>query len=191
MDASTLRFRGLMESPPHSLNVLDRWQPDGEIVVNSKTWMGRPPRTCRIGRLSMELADPGQTQEFEIEVHYRSPDFVSYVGTTRYEGWDVPQVREQDGIPVDATGSAIPDGTLLDYEQTEVYPQVDFERFDFGELVEVIPVNETLVINADQLDDHFRGKARKASTGITFLAPLRHRLTGLVIHQSRAATPLC
>ncbi|MGE0536243.1 MAG: hypothetical protein AB7O68_14785 [Pirellulales bacterium] len=144
--------------------VCARFKFDGSPTLNSKTWRGKAPRTCALIDISTKSAPMGAQVPAIIEVIYREPNEVHYLGKTRYEGWTT---KLPDG-PTE-------DGKTQQYKSHEVYGEMDFNEFDFGEFVgetEVEGVKRTTleaVLN-EASSGHF-GTAGKS----TFVASHRNR----------------
>ncbi len=113
---SILRFHKL--SGTSFFDVMDLFRSeDGRPALNSTPWRDKPPRSCCVVNLSSEKEAvneaTGEVQRvWDIQVEYRSPDVVTYVGDTKYLGW---QVHRQ--------------------ELFDVYPTIEFNDLDFGTFV--------------------------------------------------------
>lgn len=181
MESSILKFRLRCEDPGDPMDLFDRYYPDGKTVLNRSTWMQRPPRTCCIRGVSNDWDEPGEPLDAIIEVEYRSPDFVSYVGETRYEGWDVRMICQRNGIPVGADGEPLADGAIPIFDDFEVYPDIEFDELQFGELIGETEIRDVESISIENLrTEGFSEKPLRTSSDITFLAARKSRPTGTV-----------
>src|SRR5690349_7532062 len=76
---------------------------DGRIILNRTTWRGKEPRTCAVSNYHVSyIAGAKPPVDCIIEVLYRPPGFISYIGETKFDGWRRVQVKRA------------PDGTYLD-----------------------------------------------------------------------------
>jgi hypothetical protein len=97
----------------------------GAIVnkLNSRDWMGKPPRTCRVVKLHIK-GKPGGVAEGYIIVRHRP------------HGWKIRQVsQDEQGHLLDDEKHPLPDGAepiIIEFDPLE---EVDFNGFDFGRLV--------------------------------------------------------
>src|SRR5262245_31939884 len=92
--------------------------------VNCKPWQGKDPRTCQVVDVHISMI-PGGIFGGTITVRHR-PD-----------GWRVRRIDQtSEGEFLDGHGNPLPEGqekVVLEWEVP--HEEVDFNQFDFGELV--------------------------------------------------------
>jgi hypothetical protein len=92
--------------------------------VNSLPWRGRAARTCKVVAAGI-TEQAGGTSAGEVVVRYRP------------EGWTVRRIdRAEGGRLLDGHGGLLPEGREPVTRESVVYGEADFNRFDFGRLVE-------------------------------------------------------
>jgi hypothetical protein len=97
----------------------------GAIVnkLNSAPWMGKDARTCRVVKLHIKGKAGGIAQGYIIVRH-------------RPHGWKIRSVnQDEQGQLLDQESHTLPDGAEPIIMEVDPYPDVDFNRFDFGQLV--------------------------------------------------------
>jgi hypothetical protein len=111
--------------------------------LNNKEWRGKPARSCAVTRVHSKphsMGDPSPVV-FNVEVTYRPKGFISYVGTTKYDGWTAMMPnRSNAGVYLDMEGNPLKDGRPIIYLPFEVYGETAFDKLDFGEFVDELDI---------------------------------------------------
>lgn len=183
MNESILRFRVSVNDPREAF---DRYHPGGATVLNRTTWREKPPRSCGITKVHTlpHRADDRSPWIAEIEVSYRPKGCITYVGTTKYDGWTAMMLdRTQDGTLLDGKGQPLPEGQPPVYLPVEVHKDVDFNDVDFGEFIEELEKpGVPRVSDKDALQQLQATGSVKASIASEFTAPRRSRpLTKIIL----------
>ena|SRR5687767_7808447 len=98
----------------------------GAVVnkLNSKPWMGREARTCRIVRINVTGQAGAMASGFIVVRH-------------RPYGWKLRLVnQDENGRLLDDQSKPLPEGEEPVIREVDALEEVDFNRFDFGKLVE-------------------------------------------------------
>jgi hypothetical protein len=118
------------------MEVMSRFHPQGQTVLNRTTWRGKEPRTCGVTALKgrPRFSDSKEPIVFDVQVSYRPKGCITYVGNTRYDGWTAMVLdRAKDGTLLDGHGQPLPKGQPPVYLPYELYKDVEFNDIDFGE----------------------------------------------------------
>ncbi|MBX3449126.1 MAG: hypothetical protein KF777_06170 [Planctomycetaceae bacterium] len=165
----------------------ERFLPGGEPVLNSTVWRGFEARSCGITNLSCpprSIDDVGPIQ-VNIEVTYRSPDHVSFVGRTKYIGWNAEVLdRRQDGTLLDGFGQPLAEGQPPVYLQFRMYKDIEFNDLDFGELQTSDLVDEVSHLSEGDVMKELKNGSFKCAVHSTFVASRRHRPPAKIILSS-------
>jgi hypothetical protein len=173
-------MRFSLKAPNDPRQLWNLFLPQGKTVLNRTSWRGKEPRSCGIMRMHVHsrLVDGGETAVAEIEVAYRPPGYINYIGGTKYDGWTalVP-IRDRDGTFRDEQGGPLPDGHSPQIRRFEVYADVEFNDIDFGELVEESPVHDETFADWQSVfkDILATGESFGISMVSKFTAPRRNR----------------
>jgi len=133
-------------------------------VLNRTEWMGKEPRSCAVTSVksrSRAAGDPSPIV-FDIEVSYRPKGQISYVGSTRYDGWT----------------AMIPDETTdpPSYLRQEVYDDVEFNDLEFGEFIGETGEDGVKHVTAETVMNEIMTSGKfSASVHRSFMAPRRSR----------------
>ena len=180
MPESKLRFVLETNDPTE---VVGRFYPDGQQVLNRSVWRGKEPRTCAVTHVASRAksaATPGPFV-FDVEVTYRPPDVVHYVGTTRYEGWQLVHLDcAADGTLLDGRGKPLDPAAPPVYLKFDVFKDIEFNDVDFGEFVEEIETRPTKRLDFESVmlrvqEATHRSGRMHATIHSTFIAPHRNR----------------
>ena len=172
-----LRF--VLKSVGNPIDIMARFHPQGKTVLNRTEWRGKEPRSCGIGKVKMRPYSAGSNDPkvFDVEVTCRPEGCITYVGSTKYDGWTAVMLdRSSDGTLLDGHGKPLPEGQPPVYLRYEVYNDVDFNEIDFGEFVgefESQGVNH--VEHRDVLRQFQESPHGSVSIKSTFMAPRRQR----------------
>lgn len=183
INESTLKF--LIRSGEHPHSVMNRMHPDGETLLNSTEWRGKPPRSCAIRGIHAVTGGGhvGAPNVF-VDVVCRPKGFKSYVGHTEYDGWDAVVVdRKSDGTLLDGKGLPLPDGQRPVTVQFRAYRDMDFNAIDFGEFIGEVETQPVKKISVADFDAEFKQKTRSfnATVKSSFFAHRRQRPTIKII----------
>ena len=80
------KFRFVLTSSDDPLEVMSRFHPNSETLLNRTEWRGKPPRSCAITEVKSQPRT-GATKgpvAWDIKVTYRPKRYVSYVDATKY-----------------------------------------------------------------------------------------------------------
>lgn len=164
----------------HFVEVYERLMPRRETLLNSTSWRGLQPRTCGVTGIR-QVGSPG---EVVVTVEYRPPGCITYVGSTRYDGW-TPMLRNQtrDGCLLSEDGTPLPDdGRPPVHVRPEVYPEVDFNEIDFGEYVNEVDDDTVTAITSSDWMSRLASVQRQVSFGPSnVMFPRRCRREGRVL----------
>src|SRR5262245_19598193 len=114
-------------------------------AINSTTWQGREPRSCRVINVQTPAADlqpDGAVHHFELHVQigFRPDGWQSghsADGKERLNGWDLERLDEaRDGTLLDGQGQPLPAGKPPVYLRFKVFEELDFNQFEFGSRVQ-------------------------------------------------------
>jgi hypothetical protein len=157
-------------------DIWTRFFPNGRYVLNRTEWKGKEPRSCAVTRVaskSKRVGDGGPIT-VEIEVTYRPKGDVSFVGKTRYDGWQamVP-ARTLTGEFADAEGRPLPPGAAPVYVPTDVYDDAEYNDLDFGSLVLEQDEHAIRTTTTDAVMEELKASGRTG--GIPFVAAHRSR----------------
>ncbi len=180
MTETKLRFRKASTNP---MEVFNYFYPGGKTRVNSAVWRGKEPRTCAVTGVKSRsrYANDPTPYTFDIEVTYRPPGFITYVGNTRYIGWAAMVLdRAKDGTLLDGKGMPLPEGRSPVYIPHEVYHGVDFNDLDFGRFESEQSVTLIPTMTYDQLmermhEEAIKGKKIIGTMTSGFAVARRHR----------------
>ena len=174
-----LRFE--LETTANPFEVMKRFRPQGNPVLNKTEWRGKEPRSCAITNVrsrpfSVGTSDP---KFFDIEVTYRPKGCITFVGGTKYDGWTASVLDQTtEGTLLDGHGNPLKKGALPVYRSYEVYEDVDFNEIDFGTFIAETDVEGIKHVDYDDMMDRIH-KSEKGSISISspFAVPRRHRPT--------------
>jgi hypothetical protein len=170
------------------MRLFDQFFPGGQRLLNSKEWRGKGPRTCGITNAKSRSRPMNATGPviFDIEVTYRPPGFISYVGRTKYDGWTCMMLdRNPDGTLLDGHGQPLKDGEAPVYLPFQAYKECDFNDLDFGEFIDETDVPGVTHVTYDDLMKGINERVHQLahfSTRHSFAVPFRQRpLTKIAI----------
>lgn len=174
---SILRFRLTDKGNP--LEIMQRFRPVGEYVLNRSEWQGKEPRSCSVTGLKIlpYAAGSDESKIIDLEVTYRPKGCIVFVGNTKYDGWTalVPD-RKKDGTLLDGNGNALPEGQPPVYLRYEVFNDIDFNVIDFGEFIGEFEVEGIKHVERDDVMREIQESGRfSMSIHSKFMAPRRHR----------------
>jgi len=179
---TVLRFKLRTELNP--VDLMEYLRPGGKILLNRNEWRGKPPRSCALTNMKVRSFVPGKRGaiEADLEVEYRPPGYVNFVGGTRYDGWTLTMLdKAQDGTLLDGHGKPLPTGSPPVYLPFEVYDDVDFNDLDFGEFLGESEAGAVRHLTFEDVTKQAGeyvmggGSGRMGSGWTTFVAPRRHR----------------
>lgn len=187
---TVLKF--VLKTTGNPMEVMARFHPKGQTVLNSKEWRGKEPRSCGVTRVKGRPHSIGsESLVFDIEVNYRPKGAITFVGDTRYDGWTAMILdRMNDGTLLDGNGKPLPEGHPPVYLPFELHPDVDYNAIDFGEFV---GETEVKAIRRVQFAEVMRQMQESgyfnASISSSFMAPRTHRpLVKIVLTNSPSST---
>jgi hypothetical protein len=167
-------------------DVWSRFLPDGKYVLNRTAWRNKESRTCAVTGLGTSERQPGDPVEILIEVTYKPKGFISFVGNTKYDGWDVLKVDKQaDRTLLDGNGNPLPEGQPPVVSRWQVYDDMEFGDMNFGEFVEESEANEIRRTSLEQLFSELKGNIRAGNP--QFVAPYRSRPSKKIILTNSAS----
>lgn len=174
------------ESPK---DVIARFHPKGQMVLNRTKWRGKESRSCGVTRIKgrPHSAESKEPLIFDIEVAYKPKDTVTYVDDTRYDGWTAMLLdRAKDGTLLDGHGEPLPEGEPPVYLPYEMYADVEFNGLDFGKFQGEF---EVAAIKHLQYNDVIKQIMQlgqfSSSISSMFMAPRKHRpLVKIILTQS-------
>lgn len=164
-------------SPRDMFEVHERYFRNGKRLLNSTAWRGKEPRSCGVTRVSARPHTPGEPTTIDVEVTYRPKGYISWLGQTRYDGWDLaPLDQKADGTLLDGNGQPLKDGDPPVYLSYEVYEDTDFNAIEFGNFISEGDMDAMPRTTAEEVFAEVM-KAGKFSISMesTFTAPRRSR----------------
>jgi len=171
----------------HPFKLFQRFHPDGKRVLNRTEWRGRKPRTCCITRVHGSATSLESSLSSTVEVTFRPPGFISYLGNTRYDGWDALILDQAaDGVLLDGHGKPLKEGDPPVYRPVKVYGDVDFNEIDFGEFVEEVERDDVKHVQHDVLLEEINRRIHHQghfsfSMVSGFMAPRRNRPVAKIV----------
>lgn len=176
--AKVLRFE-LKVPSEHGMRVglelMRQFHPDGKTILNESEWRGKEPRSCGVTRVKSRTHSMGDPSPIivDIEVAYRPQGYVSYVGTTRYDGWNATAPMKKGDVLIGRDGQSLKEGESPIYQSFEVFPDADFDKLDFGEFVGEFDIED---VKRTTVDEVMKELVDYGSIGgVTFIAPYRNR----------------
>jgi len=158
---------------------MNRFNPEGGRALNRTEWRGKEPRSCAVTDVKVGPNSTGSAERYiaDIEVTYRPKGCITFVGSTKYDGWTAMMLdRRPDGTLLDGRGNPLPDGAEPVYLTFEVYKDLDFNQIDFGKFVGEDEARGIKRLDFDAVIDDFFKKGRSSvSTHSTFMSPRRQR----------------
>ena len=157
------------------LELFRQFHPNGKTVLNKAEWRGKEPRSCGVTRVksrSHSMGDPSPII-VDIEVAYRPQGYISYEGTTRYDGWSATAPIKKDGVLIGRDGQPLKEGEPPIYQAFDVYPDTDFNEMEFGEFVGEFDTEDVKRTTVDEVMQELI--ASGSFGGVTFIAPYRNR----------------
>lgn len=176
MKQTVLRF--VLKTTGNPMDIMSRFHPQGQTVLNRTEWRGKEPRSCAVtsvkGRPS--TADLKESL-WDVEVSYRPKGTTTYLGNTKYDGWTAMLLdRANDGTLLNGHGKPLPEGQPPVYLPFEMYKDVEFNEIDFGEFIEEVEVEGITHVSFDDLIKRLEESPRfNASMGSAFMAPRKQR----------------
>ena len=155
-------------------DVFARFFPNGRYALNRTEWRGKEPRSCAVTRVSSQGTRVGESAVVAIEVTYRRKAEVSFVGKTRYSGWQamVP-ARTATGEFADAQGKPLESGASPVFVPRDVYGDAEFNDLDFGEFIEEVDDGGVKRTTVDEVMKELMASGRIG--GVVFQAAHRSR----------------
>jgi hypothetical protein len=188
---SVLRF--VLRSAGNPMEIMSRFHPQGNMVLNRTVLRGKEPRSCGIVSIKGRPHAAGSSQPvvFDIEVAYRPKGCITYTGGTKYDGWTALVLdRAQDGTLLDGQGEPLPEGHPPVFRPVEVFGDVDFNEIDFGEFVGEFEVEGVKHVSFEYVMGRVQ-KSGRVNVGMnaSFVAPRRHRpLVKIVLSNNPSGT---
>lgn len=145
--------------------------------MNREEWRGKEPRSCAVTKCGGRSHAPGAAFIIEIEVSYRPKGYISYVGQTKYDGWDAVILdRAPDGTLLDGKGQPLAEGQDPVYLTFAPHGDTDFNEFDFGEFLGEEDIEDVRTTTFDDIlaEVHQSGHLSMAIKS-SFMAPRRSR----------------
>lgn len=186
-----LRF--VLKSTGNPMDIMSRFHPQGNRVLNRTEWRGKAPRSCAVTTVKGRPHSAGSKEPMvvDVEVACRPKGTITYVGGTKYDGWTAMMLdRTKDGTLLDGHGKPLPEGQPPVYLPFEVYEDVDFNEIDFGEFVDEFEVEGITHVSVEHvMAQLLNSKSINSSIKSTFIAARRHRpLVKIVLSNAPSAT---
>lgn len=111
--------------------------------TNSTEWLGREPESCKVVRFQQQEAVAlAEETEFHFTISYRPRGTINAIeGEDPWlglwsDGWKIKHINiSRDGVLLDALGKPLPAGHEPVIVECSLYKTVDYNLFDYGELM--------------------------------------------------------
>ena len=191
MNSSILRFT--LTSTENPFEVMARFFPQGTTLLNRTEWRGKEPRSCGLTNVKLRPYSAGSEKPkvFDVEVTYRPKGCITFVGSTKYDGWTAMMLdRMKDGTLLDGQGKPLSEGQPPVYLPFEVHGDIEFNDIDFGEFAGEFDIEGVPQVALDEVLRKIQESPRfSASITSIFMAPRRHRpLVKIVLSNAPSGT---